>query len=219
MCSHTWVLKENSMQSFHAVAHDLHFRGTSVSLSKTLLGISMQCWWYQVLHASHSAILSPFSSDKRQEQWRSTDWVCLIPTVLHSPTIGNRERLHFSKQSAKCRLWSYLILHRLLPLQMLYANAMARTPQSELFDYLPTSIILTMSCSGGLNTRLAINFIVPLECMLLYTLTTPSSHPMLETVHQWQPPTKMICTNSPLRLDLAGRLCVGIPAIWATEQP
>ena len=108
-------------------------------------------------------------------------------------------------QSAKCcriHLWSYLILHVSLPLQM-YANAMDRTPQSELFDYLPTSIILTMSWSAGLNKRLAINLIVlleTLEYMLSYTLTTPSPHPMLETVHQWLPPTKMICTNSPPRI-------------------
>ena len=60
-CDHTWLLH------FHTLAHCLHFQGTSVS-SRTLLGISMQCWWYQALHTSHSAILSPSSSSKQQEQ-------------------------------------------------------------------------------------------------------------------------------------------------------
>ena len=41
-CDHTWVLQAE----FHTVAHDLHFQETSVLPSKTLLGMSMQCWWY-----------------------------------------------------------------------------------------------------------------------------------------------------------------------------
>ena len=47
MYGHTW--KEEDSNS---AAHDLHIQGTSVSSSKTLSGISMQCWWYHVLHVT-----------------------------------------------------------------------------------------------------------------------------------------------------------------------
>ena len=42
---------------------------------------------------------------------------------------------------------------------------MERTLQSEPFDCLPTSIILTTSCSAELNTRLVVNLIVPQEAL------------------------------------------------------
>ena len=179
----------------------------------------MQCWWYQVLHTSHSA---NFTFYKRQEQWRSTHWLG-VPDTNSSVLTNHWEAREatFYKQSAECRLidlWSYLISHGLYDCK--------HAKNSELLVCLPTPTIL---CSARLNTRLAINFTILLEAleyMLSYTLTTPSSHPMFETVHQWQPP-KIICTISPLRIckerpdlqDLAGRLCVGNLAGWATEQP
>ena len=75
----------------------------------------------------------------------------------NSPALTNHweaREVTFSKQSANCcllDLWLYLI-HGSLPLQMSYANAMAR-----FWNHL-TSIILTTSCLAGLNTRLAIKF-------------------------------------------------------------
>ena len=99
---------------YYTVAHDLLLQGTSASLSKILSGITIQCWWNHVWHPSHSAILSPSSSGKQQDQWRSTARVHLTPIVLHSPTTGKRERQQFLKQSAKyclISLWLYFTLH------------------------------------------------------------------------------------------------------------
>ena len=46
---------------------------------------------------------------------------------------------------------------------MLYAKAIARTPQSDPLHCFPTPIILTTSFDAGLNTRLAISLRVDLE--------------------------------------------------------
>ena len=54
----------------------------NIELSRTSLGIYMQCWWYQTLQASHSAILSPAFSGKRQEQCSSILWTRFIPEHL-----------------------------------------------------------------------------------------------------------------------------------------
>ena len=98
-CDHTWIKK--GQHYVFTLERCLHFQGTSSVSSKTLSGMSIQCWWNQVLHTSHSAISSPSSSGKRQE---STDWVCLTPVLLRSPVTGKQERQQFSKQSAKCCL-------------------------------------------------------------------------------------------------------------------
>lgn len=50
---------------------------------------SWQCLWYHVLHTSHSAISSSFSSGMWQEQWRSTVWFLITPLLLCSPDTGN----------------------------------------------------------------------------------------------------------------------------------
>ena len=147
-CLHTFNV------SLYGLLHGLHIHGTSDS-PNTSPGMSMQCWWYQVLHIWHSAILSSFSSGNQQEQWRSTDWLCLTPVHLHSPATGKRVRRHCSKQLAKCcliDLWSNLTLHGLIPLQISYTNAKARTLQSDSFHCLPMSIILTTNFDAGLNT-------------------------------------------------------------------
>ena len=53
-CGHT--MYEAKLQP---AAHNFDFQGTSVLSSKALLGMPMQCYWYQGLHTSRSAILSP----------------------------------------------------------------------------------------------------------------------------------------------------------------
>ena len=57
--------------------------------------------------------------------------------------------------------------------------------------WLPSNVhhfLYKLFSRAGLSTMVAINFTVVLEAleyMLSYTLTSPSSHPTLKTVHQW----------------------------------
>ena len=101
---------------------------------------------------------------------------------------GKRENRQFSKHAIKCCLiflGSNLTLHGFKPLQISKAYAIARTPQSDLFDWLATSIILISSFNAVLQTKLAIKrtFSPVSRYTSYHTLRPPHYHSPLWTQH------------------------------------
>ena len=156
-----------------------------------LLGeIFMQSQWYHRVQDVHCTIFRPSSGNLHVQYTDSLarSNPCLLLGALIE---GNRRRSlssrHFSRW-ALIWLWSNRTFFGFCPLQIAVADTIAKSPQSEppLCNCMGARWMVIVGLS--VCTRFAMVHLMDVvspKFRLSYTLTTPGTHPTVDTIIQW----------------------------------